>query len=218
MPRRMNIADLEPSIELPRRNFLAKIGAAFVGMALLARPRPAHAATMDADPWIGEIALVPYTFPPRGWAFCNGQILSIAQNTALFTLLGTTFGGDGQTTFALPDLRGRVPISAGQAPGLDNYALGQVGGVESVTLVTNEIPSHTHTAVADAGNGTSDAPAAHLPARNVAGVPEYGINANASLSSQAIAPTGGGQPHTNLQPYLTMNYIIALVGIYPTQN
>ena len=117
-----------------------------------------------ADPFLGMIALVPYNFPPRGWTFCNGQILAISQNTALFSLLGTTYGGNGVTTFALPDLRGRVPLSSGQGPGLSNYDLGELSGTENVTLTTNQMPIHTHALGVSAKEGTSESPVGAVPA------------------------------------------------------
>jgi microcystin-dependent protein len=166
-----------------------------------------------AEPFLGSIILFAGNFAPRGWAFCNGQILVISQNTALFSLLGTTYGGDGQTTFALPDLRGRVPNHFGQGPGLSNYDLGQVGGVETVTLTSAQFPAHTHAQPATNGEQTTNRPNAALPARG-------GVYANESDGS-ALHPTssvGGGQPHDNLSPYLTLNYIIALEGIYPSRN
>jgi microcystin-dependent protein len=172
----------------------------------------------QGEPLIGQLALVPYNFAPRGWASCNGQILSIAQNTALFSLLGTTYGGDGQVTFALPDLRGRVPIHFGQGPGRSDYTLGQVGGEEATTLTIAQMPAHAHAALADPGVGSSDSPGGNLPARNGAGVPQYGSGTGASLSTGAIGISGGSQPHNNIQPYLTLHWIIALEGIYPSRN
>jgi microcystin-dependent protein len=212
-------ASVAPGSAVPRRSFLARVVALAGGAALLARfPRPASAATADADPWIGEIALVPYTFPPKGWAFCNGQILAISQNQALFSLLGTTFGGDGITTFALPDLRGRVPVHQGQGPGLSNHTLGEIGGAEAVALTTAQLPAHNHPAAGSSANGTSDSPVGGVPARSAAGTPGYAATPDSSLAAGAIGNTGGGQSHNNLPPYLTMSYIIALVGIYPSQN
>jgi len=170
-----------------------------------------------SEPFIGELRLVPYNFAPRGWAACNGQILSIAQNTALYSLLGTTYGGNGQTTFALPDLRGRVPLHTGQGPGLSNYDLGQLGGVESITLTTNEMPAHSHTVEA-AVTGNSNTPNDSVPAavrkNKYASAPD-GVT---PMDAGMIAPSGGSQPHSNVQPYLTLQWIIALEGIYPSRN
>jgi microcystin-dependent protein len=187
------------------------------GIALMVAA-PTSSALAQSDPFVGQLALVPYNFAPRGWALCNGQVLLIAQNTALFSLLGTTYGGNGQTTFALPDLRGRVPISSGQGPGLSNYALGQTGGAETQTLTLNQIPSHTHLLLADTSVGTSDRPNGGLPARNAAGVPQYGTGAAGTMSAGGVQASGGSQPHNNMQPYVTLNWIIALQGIYPSQN
>jgi microcystin-dependent protein len=169
-----------------------------------------------SQPYIGELLLVPYNFVPVGWAACNGQLLPIQQNTALFSLLGTTYGGDGVTSFALPDLRGRVPISTGQAPGLQNYALGQTGGQESVTLTTAQMPAHTHGALCDTTVATTDRPGNALPARNAAAVPQYGTNGTGTLAGTAIASAGGGQPHENRPPFLTLQWIIATQGVFPT--
>ncbi len=170
---------------------------------------------MAITPFIAEIIMFGGNFAPRGWAFCSGQLLSIAQNTALFSLVGTTYGGDGQTTFALPDLRGRVPIHPGQGPGLSPYSLGQQGGVENVTLTLNQIPAHNHSM-----NANSGAAADTLPNGNV--LSEGGIytNAvpNAQLNPAAIGNAGGSQPHPNMQPYTCINYIIALQGIFPPRN
>jgi microcystin-dependent protein len=184
------------------------------------------------------VILFPYNFAPRGWAFCNGQIMSIAQNTALFSLLGTTYGGNGQTTFALPDLRGRVPMSAGTGPGLSNRTLGELAGVENVTLVSTQMPVHTHNithnlqAQANATTlpGTSRSPANALPALEAAGVTavynDQPIAPNATLAAGAVSLTGaataatagGSQPFGIVQPYLVLNYCIALEGIYPSRN
>jgi microcystin-dependent protein len=203
-----------------RRSFIKKIFAFAAGGAVVAASTPRTAAA-DGDPFIGEIALVPYNFPPRGWAFCDGQIMSIAQNTALFSLLGTTYGGNGQTTFALPDLRGRVPIhvGGGQGPGLSAYVLGEVGGAESVTLLMAQMPAHGHAVNASTANGTSDNPNNAIMAKNASGVPQYGMAApNAIMAPAAIAPAGGNQPHENRPPFTGLNYIIALEGIFPSRN
>lgn len=165
--------------------------------------------------FVGEVRAFAGTFAPNGWAFCNGQLLPISQNTALFSLLGTTYGGDGMSTFALPDLRGRVPIHPGQGPGLTNRVLGEVGGSETHALTTAEIPPHTHTVAASSANGAADNPAGRLMARSPAAIPRYAASPNVSLSSMAVSLTGDDQPHNNLQPYLTVTYIIALQGIFP---
>jgi microcystin-dependent protein len=190
-----------------------------------------------AEPFLGMIILVPYNFAPQGWAFCAGQILPISQNTALFSLLGTTFGGNGQTTFALPDLRGRVPVGTGQGPGLSSYDLGQISGSENVTLTVNEMPAHTHpialsnlAATANVRNaaGNSQTPVGNVPAVEAAGVTATYSNAgaNAAMAPGAISVTGtatagaigGGLPVPILPPYLAVNYCIALQGIFPSRN
>lgn len=169
------------------------------------------------EPFIGQILLVPYNFAPAGWAFCQGQTMSIAQYATLFSLLGTNYGGNGSTTFNLPDLRGRVPIGSGQGAGLQPYTLGQADGEENVTLITNQMPIHNHLiqAVDDDPNS---------------GTPSNSYLANTSPSSYSTAApsilmappmvgaAGGNLPHPNLQPYLTLNYIIALVGIFPSRS
>jgi microcystin-dependent protein len=215
---RLHIADIDSRISLPRRSFITRVGAVFAGLAVLGRPGTARAATQGAEPFLGEISIVGFNFAPQGWAFCNGQILAISQNTALFSLLGTTYGGDGITTFALPDLRGRVAIHMGQGPGLSSYVEGQIGGTETTTLLVAQMPAHSHAAMADATNGSSDTPTGLVVARNAAGVPQYGSNPTVALAPQAIGSTGGTQPHNNLQPYLTLNFIIALSGIFPSRS
>jgi microcystin-dependent protein len=168
-----------------------------------------------ASPFLGEIRPVSFNFAPRGWAFCNGQILSIQQNTALFSLLGTTYGGDGVTTFALPDLRGRVPISAGQGPGLSPYTEGETAGVETVTLQVNQLPAHTH-AIKIANPSTSTSPAGLYPA--VTSRLIYNSTPDVFLNPASVGFTGGSQPHNNRQPYLAISFIIALQGIFPSRN
>jgi microcystin-dependent protein len=190
-----------------------------------------------STPFLGMIIIVPYNFPPRGWAFCNGQLLPIAQNTALFALIGTTYGGNGQTTFALPDLRGRVPVhvggTQGQGPGLSLYDLGQNGGAEIVTLTTNQMPIHTHVITVSnlAANvknaaGNRQTPVGNVPAIEAAGVtatysssPPDATMAAGSISGTATAGNAGlSQPVGILPPYLTFNYCIALEGIFPSRN
>ena len=173
-----------------------------------------------SEPFIGQIQIFPYNFAPRGWAFCQGQIMSIAQNTALFSLLGTTYGGDGQTTFALPDLRGRVPNSSGQGPGLSNYSLGQVSGTESTTLQTQNLPPHNHSVTI---NVNSSEGGQNSPQGTYLGKTDPGVYAatqdNALMGAQpATGLTGQGVPVSILQPFLTLNYCIALEGIFPSRN
>ena len=156
-------------------------------------------------------------FAPKGWALCNGQLLPIAQNQALFSLLGTMYGGNGQTTFALPDMRGRTPMHFGQGPGLSARALGERPGEEAHTLVLAEMASHTHTARGTTAFGTSASPAGMVPARSAAQIPQFGATAD-TLMAPVIALAGGGQPHENRQPYTALNYVIALQGVYPSQS
>jgi microcystin-dependent protein len=168
-----------------------------------------------SEPFLGEIRLFPYNFAPRGWAFCAGQLMSISQNTALFSLLGTTYGGNGQTTFALPDLRGRRAVSSGQGPGLSFYNLGQQGGTEFTTLLQTNMPMHAHTVGA-----TMVAAGDNKPAGNYLAVGGSYVNTapNTTMGPLMIQSTGGGQPFGILDPYLALNYCIALVGIFPSRN
>ncbi len=175
-----------------------------------------------ATPFIAEIRMFAGNFAPRGNAFCNGQIQGIAQNTALFSLLGTTYGGNGTTTFALPNLQGRMPIGIGSGPGLTQRVLGEVGGAESVTLLSTEMPTHTHVPQASSLAGTQASPAGGVWAASAGGrtpLPLYvAPPANAPMSNSAIATAGNSQPHPNMQPYLAISYIIALQGIFPSRN
>jgi microcystin-dependent protein len=172
---------------------------------------------MPTGTFLGEITLVPYNFAPRGYAFCQGQILSISQNTALFSLLGTTYGGNGQTTFGLPDLRGRCAISTGQGPGLSNYSLGEQDGTENVTLITNQIPLHSHSVGAVDDDPNSSLPDGHFLA-NLTPAGYSTAAPNTTMNPNMIQGTGGNQPHENRQPLLVLNYCIALEGIYPSRN
>ncbi len=168
-----------------------------------------------AEPFIGQVTLFAGNFAPRGWAFCSGQLLAISQNQALFSILGTFYGGDGRTTFALPDLRGRVPVHPGQGPGLANRTLGERGGAEQVSLSTDQIPAHAHNFRATTNAADSTTPAGKILA---SGPTAYGSGANTQLSNNVIRNTGGGSPHDNMQPWLGLNYIIAITGIYPSRN
>jgi microcystin-dependent protein len=167
-----------------------------------------------ASPFLGQIQIFGFNFAPRGWAFCNGQLLSISQNTALFSLLGTTYGGNGQTTFALPNLQGRVPMHVGQGPGLTNRTQGEVAGTETHTLNANEMPVHTHTARASSGDASDTTPVGNV----LAGGGAYAAAPNQAMNALAITTAGGSQPHNNLQPYLVLNFCIALQGIFPSRN
>jgi len=175
-----------------------------------------------SDPFIGEIKLFAGNFAPYGWAFCDGQIMQIAQNTALFSILGTTYGGDGRTTFALPNLKGRIPLHFGQGPELTNHALGEAFGSETITLGANQMPAHSHSATVKAANaGTTNQPQNNLFGKiarsNIYNTPDAAL-ANMAEGSVALVNSGGSQPHTNMQPYLTLSYIIAIYGIYPTRD
>jgi microcystin-dependent protein len=172
-----------------------------------------------ADPFVAEIRIFPFNFAPKGWAWCDGQLLPLSQNTALFSLLGTTYGGDGKSTFALPDLQGRAPMHPGQGPGLSLHDLGETGGSETVTLLESEIPAHSHTLrVYTQDPADQFGPTGFSFARSNNGN-AWGTAANlVSFSDQAMGPAGGDQPHNNLQPYLTFYFCIALQGVFPPRT
>lgn len=170
-----------------------------------------------AEYFTGKIIMVGFNFAPIGWAFCNGQLLSIEQNDALYTLLGTTYGGDGQTTFALPDMRGRVPYHQGTGPGLSTYSLGQRGGSEEVTLTSAELPAHTHTANSNPADGGQVSPTNNFwggASSNIYSTTPPAV----AMNPLAVGLSGGNQPHENMPPFLCVNFIINLEGIYPAQN
>jgi len=177
-----------------------------------------------ADPFIAEIRMWGCNFAPRGWAFCNGQLLSIASNTALFSILGTTYGGDGRTTFGLPNLQGRAALhtGSGTGPGLSSYSLGQSGGAEDVTLSINQMPSHNHLAVGNDAEGTAASPVANVWATPGANRDlvwyEAGNGSTVNMSPTALTNTGGSQSHETLMPYLAVYFCIALVGVFPSRN
>src|SRR5262245_24438469 len=167
-----------------------------------------------ADPFVAEIRIFPFNFAPKGWAFCDGQLLPLSQNTALFSLLGTTYGGNGKSNFALPDLQGRAPMHPGQGPGLSLHDLGETGGSETVTLLESEIPAHSHGIFAAPSlvSGDSNTPAGNAFAKSSQGN-VYTAAANLTqLASQTFSTVGGDQPHNNFMPYLTLNFCIALQG------
>ena len=173
-----------------------------------------------ADPFVAEIRIFPFNFAPKGWAFCNGQILPLSQNTALFSLLGPTYGGDGKSNFALPDLQGAVPLHVGgnqPGPGLSTYDLGQSGGTDTVTLLTAETPVHTHSVTSQTiDQGDNRIPG---PTLNLGNTQMYSTAApNATLDPSAVSIVGSGQPHNNLMPYLTLNFCIALQGVFPPRS
>ncbi len=169
-----------------------------------------------ADPFVAEIRIFPFNFAPKGWAWCNGQLMPISQNTALFSLLGTTYGGDGKSTFGLPDLQGSAPMHPGQGPGLSLHDLGEIGGSETVTLLESEIPGHSHQLradVIDVADTNVVSPNASFALSS--GGTLYQATPNATASDQALPPVGGDQPHNNMQPYLTLYFNIALQGVFP---
>jgi microcystin-dependent protein len=173
-----------------------------------------------ADPFVAEIRIFPFNFAPRGWAWCNGQLLPISQNTALFSLLGTTYGGDGKSNFALPNLQGSAPMHPGQGPGLSLHDLGETGGSDTVTLLESEIPAHSHSLMSLGAPGNRTSPVGNTIARASAGnayVPPAGAPI-VGMSPQALPPAGGNQPHNNLQPYLTAYFCIALQGVFPPRS
>ena len=164
-----------------------------------------------AQPYVGEIRMFAGNFAPAGWMFCEGQLLPISENETLFQLIGTTYGGDGESTFALPDLRGRIPIHQG-----GGFTLAETGGVEDVTLTVNQIAAHTHPALATNNTGQQSSPGGLVPSR-VTGSDIYGSDSPfVNMASSMISPTGGSQPHTNFQPYLCVDFIISLFGIFPS--
>lgn len=172
------------------------------------------ALAQDAtEPLLGSIAMVSFNFAPRGWALCEGQLLAINTNQALFSLLGTTYGGDGRTTFALPDLRGRVAVDAASL-----IQLGERGGEESHTVTINELPAHTHLENANSSIGTDVSPVGTMFARDASSEAHYGSHANAVMNGNTVGLTGGSQPHENRMPFIAIHYIIALQGIFPSRN
>ena len=171
-----------------------------------------------SEPFLGQIQMVGFNFEPRGWAQCNGQVVPISQNTALFALLGTTYGGNGTSTFALPNLQGSSPIHFGQGPGLSSYQLGEEGGASNVTVPVGAMPAHNHAMNGDSGAATTGVPSAQVTLA-AADTPTYAPNADTgSMAPGTIGVAGGNQPHNNLQPYLCVMFIIALQGIFPARN
>jgi len=171
------------------------------------------------DPFVAEIRIFPFNFAPKGWAFCDGQILPLSQNTALFSLLGTTYGGDGKSNFALPDMQGNAPMHPGQGPGLSLHDLGEMGGSETVTLLQSEIPSHSHALSADVldiADTNVASPNASLALTS--GGTLYQAASNTTMDPNVLLPAGGSAPHNNMQPYLTLSFCIALQGVYPPRT
>jgi microcystin-dependent protein len=177
------------------------------------------------EPMIGEIRMFAGNFAPKNWAFCNGQIITIASNTALFSILGTTYGGNGTTTFGLPDLRGRVPLSQGQGPGLTSRSLGEVGGQETVAILTTEMPAHIHTSTLPCDSAFADATKTSPVGNaycgtdvNEGGIPIFASTANALMGTSPTDSAGQGNPHSNIQPSLCVSFVICLQGIFPARN
>jgi microcystin-dependent protein len=174
-----------------------------------------------ADPFVAEIRIFPFNFAPKGWAWCNGQLLPLSQNTALFSLLGTTYGGDGKSNFALPDLEGRAPMHPGQGPGLSLHDLGEMGGSETVSLLESEIPSHSHAMRASSDSADNNLPTGNMAAKSLGRGNNLYITTNTPLVQMnpiELAPAGGDQPHNNMMPYLTFYFNIALQGVYPPRT
>jgi microcystin-dependent protein len=173
------------------------------------------------DPFVAEIRIFPFNFAPKGWAFCDGQLLPLSQNTALFSLLGTTYGGDGKSNFALPNMQGNAPMHPGQGPGLSLHDLGETGGSDAVTLLETEIPAHAHTVTSAINPALLAVPSPNVSLARSRTVNAYQSNATqnlVSMSPQALAPAGGDVPHNNLMPYLTLNFCIALQGVFPPRT
>jgi microcystin-dependent protein len=173
-----------------------------------------------ANPFVAEIRIFPFSFPPKGWAFCDGQLLPLSQNTGLFALLGTTYGGDGKSNFALPNMQGNAPMHPGQGPGLSLHDLGESSGSDTVTLLESEIPSHNHLVQASTTSSASPTPSPTVTFGKSSGFAAYSTNTSGlvQLADATIAPAGGDQPHNNLMPYLTLNFCIALQGVYPPRT
>lgn len=171
-----------------------------------------------ADPFVGEIKMFAGNFAPQGWAFCDGQLLAVSQNAALFSLLGTIYGGDGRTTFALPDLRGRVPIHQGSGPGLSTRQLGSKSGSETVTVTTNQLPGHDHGVMASAAPGAAGNPAGGVPAESPSVDLYIEEGATVPMNAAAVSNTGGNQAHPNIQPFLCIHFVIAIFGVYPSRS
>jgi microcystin-dependent protein len=171
-----------------------------------------------SEPFLGEIRMFGFNFAPQGWALCDGQLLSISQNTALFALLGTTYGGDGTTTFALPNLQSRVPIHQGHGAGLSNYVAGQAGGKEIVTLLAAQMPKHTHSVKASSSAATSNTPEGSALAQSASHIYTAQPDTSTVMNANMLGGAGGSSPHTNIQPYLVVNFCIALAGIFPSQS
>lgn len=204
-----------------RRGWLKRLGALLGGGLLASRSAAASPLqTQGTDAYIGEIMLFAGPYAPQNYALCNGQLLPINQQySALYAVIGNYYGGNGTSNFALPNLQGRVPVGAGQGAGLSNYALGQTGGLESVTLITQQLPTHSHALLGSSSPGTSADPTNNLLANDGRGGPQYASsNSNATLNGQSIGAAGGNQPHENRPPFLALNYCICISGIFPSRQ
>lgn len=195
---------------------MTRIVSAVTLMSLMLFSPFSPSAQAGPEPYIGEIMMFGGNFCPRGWGNADGQLLPVSQNQALFSILGTTYGGDGRTTFALPDMRGRVAIHVGQGPGLSNRQNGSKGGAETHTLNVSELPSHSHSLQATNNSGSSRKPEGKVPAKTRKKA--YGSAGSTQMAPQAVSSVGGGQPHNNMQPFLTIRYCMALQGLYPSRN
>jgi microcystin-dependent protein len=202
-----------PSTPLPRRQFLARVLGALTGGALLGKAERAAAEDM---PFIGEIRMFAGYYAPSGWMFCEGQLLPILDYENLFQLIGATYGGDGESTFALPDLRGRAPVHHGN-PSTGTWFIGETRGSEQVYVSTFQLPAHTHAAGASSSPGTSASPVGMVPARDADGAPRFAGSPNSTLGSGALTTVGATQPHNNIQPYVGIHFIISLEGAFPSQ-
>lgn len=171
------------------------------------------------DPFVAEVRIFPFNFAPKGWAFCDGQLLPLSQNTALFSLLGTMYGGNGKSNFALPNIQGNVVVGPGQGPGLSLYDIGETGGSQTVSLLESEMPFHNHGAMGDSGSGSQTNPVGNSVSQGGGRSGQAYQNGSPALGPfQALAPAGGDQPHNNMQPYLTLNFCIALQGVFPPRT
>ncbi len=171
-----------------------------------------------AEPYIGDIKMMASNFAPRHYAFCSGTVMAISSNDALFSLLGTMYGGDGRTSFALPDMRGRVPVHKGQGPNLSNWQQGQRGGVETVTLTASQLPAHNHEFGASSASGVTESPEGAVIAKDTHYLQSGNVVASGQLNDAVLAPAGGDQSHPNMAPYLGISFVIALLGTYPSRN
>jgi len=230
---------LNNKTDIGRRNFMMKSAGSILGLGLFANAANAfnvksktgyiyvkrngeiindYVPQGGPQPYIGSIIMVGYNFAPLGWEYCSGQIIPIENNEALFVLIGTTYGGNGTTNFALPNLQSRIPLGLGQGPGLSSYVIGQTGGVETVTLTANQLPAHNHNINASTASGTAGTPSNNFIARNADGIDSFTASSNGTLNVTSMGTTGGSQAHDNIQPYLAVSFCIAMEGVFPQQS